>query len=691
MSLGYATIVTSITRGRERQLRDHLRENVQPKFNPNDRVDIIECQSSLPFDEVKGLHLCSMVIVDGVEKSDLCCLVFEATFDGSREEFFDDLLRLALPGIDEIYKHCEDYPVSGPSVPALIKDYLIRHDVGAQTFYSGSPGRSVAQIWGERNLRQNLVHHIDERRGFKDGPTTFLGLQRELQREVRKDAGSRWAELPAVVPWEITYRKLTAFYLVLASLGLAWLVGVLIRYVVVRYVVDWPLLNSLLAWVQGLIDWPLLNSLLAWVQGLNSPPVMLSGLIAAWLVLRGIAFFVEAEDPRQTNFYWRLFAHILYVLRVALLVLFVLRAVDPTLAWALPPGESVVYIALFGAGAALFAYFATSARLAVQFQALSPTKETIRSLLLEFFIAAIVVCAACAFIILKPYLFLPYFFLKPYLPEVLTQIISSVVAWFSARYEDLYAVFFATLLGVLAFYFVVICGAMLVRSMEAADRRRYAAAAALISKTIEPSCYAAAAALISKTIEPSSVYEREEGGVNKYQNHLASLTYVKPGILRIALLRVTLFAVRLLARFWFNQGDLGGIPTILAARWALIDGGRRLLFLTNYGGGWDSYLDEFIDMGAVQGLNAIWTNTFIKSGDSRYAFPATEFYLWRGAQAEQPFKAYVRHSQVETLVWYSAYPTLSIKNVNANTDLRQALFKSLPACELNVVFARAGL
>ena len=156
-------------------------------------------------------------------------------------------------------------------------------------------------------------------------------------------------------------------------------------------------------------------------------------------------------------------------------------------------------------------------------------------------------------------------------------------------------------------------------------------------------------------------------------------------------MRVTLFAVRLLARFWFNQGDLGGISTILAARWALIDGGRRLLFLTNYGGGWDSYLDEFIDMGAVQGLNAIWTNTFIKSGDSRYAFPATEFYLWRGAQAEQPFKAYVRHSQVETLVWYSAYPTLSIKNVNANTDLRQALFKSLPACELDAVFARAGL
>ncbi len=647
MSLGYATIVTSITRGREPQLRDHLRKNVQPKFNPNDRVDIIECQSSLPFDEVKGLHLCSMVIVDGVEKSDLCCLVFEATFDGSREEFFDDLLRLALPGIDEIYKHCEDYPVSGPSVRALIKDYLIRHDVGAQTFYSGSPGRSVAQIRGELDLHQKIVRHVVERRSDKDGPTTFLDLQRELQREVRKEPSTQWAELPVVVPWEVTYRKLAFSYLVLALLILAGLVGALLRF---------------------LFDWPVLNSLLAWVNGLSSSPKMLGGLILGWSVLRVVAFFVEAEDPRQTNFYWRFFAHILYVLRTALLVLFVLLAFDPKLELAFPLGKSVLCIVLLGAGAALLAYLATSARLAVQFQALSPTKETIRSMLLEVFRSGIVVCVAYAYIILKP-------ILKPLLPNWLTSFVSSLAARFS--YEDLYTIFFDTLLGVLAVYVVVLCGAMLVRSMEAADRRRYASASALVAKPVEP----------------SSVYEREEGGVNKYQNHLASLTYVKPGIVRIALLRVTLFAVRLLARFWFNQGDLGGIPTILAARWALIDGGRRLLFFTNYGGGWDSYLDEFIDMGAVQGLNAIWTNTFIKSGDSNpgYAFPATEFYLWKGAQAEQPFKAYVRHSQVETLVWYSAHPTLSVKNVNANTDLRQALFKSLPACELDSVFSRAGL
>jgi hypothetical protein len=168
---------------------------------------------------------------------------------------------------------------------------------------------------------------------------------------------------------------------------------------------------------------------------------------------------------------------------------------------------------------------------------------------------------------------------------------------------------------------------------------------------------------------------------------------VKPGFLRASLLRATLFFIGLLSRFWFNRGDLGGIPTILAARWVLIDGGRRLLFLTNYGGGWESYLDEFIDMGAVTGLNAIWTNTFVKTANCmrHYAFPPTKFYLWRGAEAEQPFKAYVRQSQIETIVWYSAYPTLSVINLNTNTDLRQALFKQLAPYELDSVFLKAGL
>jgi hypothetical protein len=183
----------------------------------------------------------------------------------------------------------------------------------------------------------------------------------------------------------------------------------------------------------------------------------------------------------------------------------------------------------------------------------------------------------------------------------------------------------------------------------------------------------------------SSVYAREEGGIHTYQNHLVSLTYLKPGLLRALCLRLTLFVVGLLSRFWYNNGELGGIPTILSARWVLIDGGRRLLFLDHYSGAWNNYLNEFIDMTAVFGLNAIWTNTFVKARGSQYAFPGMEYYLWKGAQVERPFKAYVRHSQIETIVWYSAYPTVSTVNVNTNSEVRRSLFKPPVSREIDAL------
>jgi hypothetical protein len=34
--------------------------------------------------------------------------------------------------------------------------------------------------------------------------------------------------------------------------------------------------------------------------------------------------------------------------------------------------------------------------------------------------------------------------------------------------------------------------------------------------------------------------------------------------------------------------------------------------------------------------------------------------LWKGAQVELPLKAYIRHSQIETLDRYGAYPKVAI-------------------------------
>jgi hypothetical protein len=155
------------------------------------------------------------------------------------------------------------------------------------------------------------------------------------------------------------------------------------------------------------------------------------------------------------------------------------------------------------------------------------------------------------------------------------------------------------------------------------------------------------------------------------QNHFASVTEVKAGPFRRALLRLVLWVVNADARILANKGNLGGISSIHFARWVLAPGGRRLVFLTNYDGSWESYLNDFIDL-ASKGLTAVWSNSTNAVG-----FPRTRFLVLDGARDEQRFKAYARYSQVRTRAWYSAYPDLTVRNIGNNLSIRDQLFGPL--------------
>ena len=45
-----------------------------------------------------------------------------------------------------------------------------------------------------------------------------------------------------------------------------------------------------------------------------------------------------------------------------------------------------------------------------------------------------------------------------------------------------------------------------------------------------------------------------------------------------------------------------------------------------------------------------------------------------GARDELLFKTLTRQSQVPSLVWYSAYPDLSVQNIQTNAAIREGLF-----------------
>jgi hypothetical protein len=162
-------------------------------------------------------------------------------------------------------------------------------------------------------------------------------------------------------------------------------------------------------------------------------------------------------------------------------------------------------------------------------------------------------------------------------------------------------------------------------------------------------------------------------------NHMCGVTLIKRGRFRAAVLRLSLTVVGLAHRFWFNVGDLGGIPTIHFARWVVTKGGRDLIFFSNFNGSWEGYLGDFIDR-ASTGLNAIWSNT--------ETYPKTTLLVWDGAGDEPRFKAFGRNSMMPTRVWYAAYPNLTVCQIRTNAKIREGLFANLDAEETRAWLAR---
>lgn len=139
-------------------------------------------------------------------------------------------------------------------------------------------------------------------------------------------------------------------------------------------------------------------------------------------------------------------------------------------------------------------------------------------------------------------------------------------------------------------------------------------------------------------------------------------------------LRGVFYAIDALARAVYYRGFLGGIPSIHFARWAHVDkkkgawwpwSERRLLFMSNYDGSWESYLGDFVDQ-EPQGLTGVWSNT-------RGFPPAHALAYIGGARDEQAFKRWAREQQFETGVWYAAYPELTVANIMDNSRLRRGL------------------
>lgn len=185
-------------------------------------------------------------------------------------------------------------------------------------------------------------------------------------------------------------------------------------------------------------------------------------------------------------------------------------------------------------------------------------------------------------------------------------------------------------------------------------------------------------------LTPSQVNEPHIRHLEEYedienQNQFTQVLTMKPGAARLMTFLGFMFLSRKLIKTLFVEGKLSGIPTIHFARWLLIDNNKRMLFLSNFDGSWQQYLGDFIDKSGW-GLTAIWSNSV--------GFPRTRFTFFGGAHDEEHFLAWSRYYEIPTQVWYSAYPHLSIKNINNNTKIRNEVIQDLDEKQSGIFLKR---
>ncbi|MBI2767907.1 MAG: hypothetical protein HYX53_18620 [Chloroflexi bacterium] len=170
----------------------------------------------------------------------------------------------------------------------------------------------------------------------------------------------------------------------------------------------------------------------------------------------------------------------------------------------------------------------------------------------------------------------------------------------------------------------------------------------------------------ARRLTPSDAHIAELAAVEDLlpQNQFTAVGDLKPGAFRLYTAVAVLWLVNFGARHIFNHANLAGVKTIHAARWVFLDGRRRMVFVSNYDGSLENYMDDFIDK-VSWGLNAVFSNGV--------DYPRTNWLIRDGAKDEQAFKSHIRSRQAPTQVWYTAYGHLTALNIENNARIRAGL------------------
>jgi hypothetical protein len=147
-------------------------------------------------------------------------------------------------------------------------------------------------------------------------------------------------------------------------------------------------------------------------------------------------------------------------------------------------------------------------------------------------------------------------------------------------------------------------------------------------------------------------------------NQFSALGAVKPGVVRLWTVTFVLIIIDWSARHLYTRGRLARVRTIHFARWVWIDPDKRILFLSNYDGSLESYMDDFINKVGF-GLNVVFSNGV--------GYPRANWLICDGCKDERKFKEYLRRHQLPTEVWYAAYRNSTAADLERNGLIRRGI------------------
>jgi hypothetical protein len=150
-------------------------------------------------------------------------------------------------------------------------------------------------------------------------------------------------------------------------------------------------------------------------------------------------------------------------------------------------------------------------------------------------------------------------------------------------------------------------------------------------------------------------------------NQFSVIGSLKPGIVRRWTMSFVLLILNYTARHVYTRGRLARVRTIHFARWVFLDKRQRVIFLSNYDGSLDSYMDDFINKVGF-GLNLAFSHGI--------GYPRSDWLILNGCRDERKFKEVLRRHQMPTQVWYKAYPFLTAVDLERNARVRHGLESS---------------